>query len=159
MRSVSGRNRFLVAGLCALAAVGAPSAEGASIRFCGPVVNPYAGTRYEGVDLRRIRAAGVSCRSARRVARGAHRKALELTPPASGVRRFTWDGWRVTGDLRGSSDRYAATRGDERVRWVFDAVDGQASTLGTRVRPVARDPRCTEFSRGLRPPHARRRLI
>ena len=31
----------------------------------------------------------------------------------------TWHGWRVTGDLRGSSDRYLATRGDRRVRWRF----------------------------------------
>jgi hypothetical protein len=120
MRWIVGRKRLLVAGaLCALAGVGAPSAEGASIRSCVPVVNPYAGTRYEGVDLRLIRSTGVSCRSARRVARGAHRKALGLTPPTSGVRRFTWDGWRVTGDLRSSSDRYVATRGGKRVRWVF----------------------------------------
>jgi hypothetical protein len=35
------------------------------------------------------------------------------------VRRFTWNGWRVTGDLRGSSDAYVATKGDRRVRWRF----------------------------------------
>ncbi len=112
--------RLLVAGaLCALAAGVAPSAAPAAARACKPVVDPYPGTRYEGQNLWRIRAAGVSCTTARRVARGAHRKALGLRPPASGVRRFGWNGWRVTGDLRGSSDRYLATRGDKRVRWLF----------------------------------------
>ena len=119
MPSVVGGKRLLAAALCALAGVGAPSAEAASTRSCGRVVNPYPNTRYEGEDLRRIRATGVPCRTARRVARGAHRKALGLTPPPSGVRRFTWRGWRVTGDLRGPSDRYVAKRGRERVRWVF----------------------------------------
>jgi hypothetical protein len=88
-------------------------------RACRPVLNPYPGTRYEGVDLRRIRAVRVSCRTARVVARGAHRRALSLSPPASGVRRFTWRGWRVTGDLRGASDRYTATRRGARVSWLF----------------------------------------
>ena len=53
------------------------------------------------------------------MARGAHRRAVGL-PVANGpVRRFTWNGWRVTGDLRGSSDAYVATKGDRRVRWRF----------------------------------------
>jgi hypothetical protein len=111
--------KLLAAGLCALAGIGAPSAEAAQTRSCGRIANPYPDTRYEGVDLRAIRATGVSCRGARRVARRAHRKALGITPPPTGVRRFTWRGWRVTGDLRGSSDRYVAERGDRRVRWRF----------------------------------------
>lgn len=99
---------------------GAPTrAQTAAAKACGRIVNPYEGTRYEGVDLRRIRAVGVSCRGARRVARRAHRKALGITPPPSGIRRFTWNGWSVTGDLRGSTDRYLATRGAKRVRWLF----------------------------------------
>jgi hypothetical protein len=53
------------------------------------------------------------------VARRAHRKALGITPPPSGVRRFTWRGWQVTGDLRGPTDRYLATRGARRIRWLF----------------------------------------
>jgi hypothetical protein len=53
------------------------------------------------------------------VAKGAHRKALGLPVPPDGVRRFTWRGWRVTGDLRGDVDRYVAVRGDARVRWIF----------------------------------------
>ena len=97
----------------------APSAEAAAAKACGRIVNPYEGTRYEGVDLRRIRAVGVSCPGARRVARRAHRKALGITPPPSGIRRFTWNGWSVTGDLRGSTDRYVAARGAKRVRWLF----------------------------------------
>jgi hypothetical protein len=35
------------------------------------------------------------------------------------MRRFTWHGWHVTGNLRGDSDRYLATRGARRVRWLF----------------------------------------
>lgn len=82
-------------------------------------MNPYAGTRYEGVDLRRIRATGLSCHSARRIASRAHRKALGLSVPSSGVRRFSWNDWRVTGDLRYSSDRYIARRDGKRVSWRF----------------------------------------
>jgi hypothetical protein len=93
--------------------------DGAAARPCRPVLNPYPNTRYEGEDLKRIRATGVSCRRARRVARRAHRKALALHPPLTGVRRFNWNGWRVTGDLRGSSDRYVARRDGKRVRWRF----------------------------------------
>lgn len=110
---------MVLGGLAVPGAAVMPSAEARSTRSCSPVMNPYAGTRYEGVDLRRVRATGLSCRSARRVASRAHRKALGLTPPASGVRRFTWNGWRVTGDLRGASDRYVATRHGKRVSWRF----------------------------------------
>jgi hypothetical protein len=106
-----------VAGACVLAC--AAPAEAATVRACKPIENPYAGTRYEGTDITRIRASGASCRGARRVARRAHRKALGLTPPPSGIRRFTWRGWRVTGNLRGDHDRYLATRSGRRVRWVF----------------------------------------
>jgi hypothetical protein len=104
--------------LCTAVAAGSPQAAHAASKPCSPVVNPYAGTRYEGVNLSRIRAGGVSCATARRVARGAHRRALGL-PPTSPVRRFTWNGWRVTGDLRGNSDTYVAKRGDKTVRWRF----------------------------------------
>jgi hypothetical protein len=105
-------------GACVLAP-GAPVADAATVRACKPIKNPYAGTRYEGVNITRIRASGTSCRGARRVARGAHQKALGITPPPSGIRRFTWRGWRVTGNLRGDSDRYLATRSGRRIRWVF----------------------------------------
>jgi hypothetical protein len=104
---------------CGLALALPGGAEAAATKSCAPVKNPYAGTRYEGEDLRRIRAIGVSCHGARRVARGAHRKALGLPPAPSGIRRFTWRRWRVVGDLRGASDRYVARRGGRRVSWVF----------------------------------------
>jgi hypothetical protein len=89
-------------------------------RSCEPVRNPYAGSRYEGADLSRIRALGVSCLTARRVAKGAHRKALGLSVPSSGIRTFRWRRWNVTGDLRGPEDRYLAKKaGGGRVRWRF----------------------------------------
>jgi hypothetical protein len=118
---VAAKSRALLAGVaCAVAAVIAPAGAGAAAtRSCAPIEDPYAGTRYEGADLRGIRATGVSCTTARRVVRGAHRKALGQTPPPSGVRHLTWNGWRVAGDLRGDSDRYTARRGSRRVRWVF----------------------------------------
>jgi hypothetical protein len=109
---------FLASALAA-GLVSAPAPADAAVSRCKPIENPYAGTRYEGSDIRRIRTVGATCRTARRVARGAHRKALGLTPPPSGVRRFRWNGWRVTGDLRGSSDSYRAVRGGKRVRWIF----------------------------------------
>jgi hypothetical protein len=120
--SAKGGAAIIAAVLLALPAsapAAAPVAKHASARACAPVVNPYPGTRYEGVDLRRIRATRVSCRTARRVARRAHRRALSLPPPLTGVRRFTWHGWRVTGDLRGSPDRYVAKKGRKRVSWRF----------------------------------------
>jgi len=103
-----------------VAAAPVPVAQADHVRACKPVENPYAGTRYEGSDLRRIRAVGIGCTRARRVVRGAHRKALGLTLPPSGVRHFSWRGWHVVGDIRGATDRYVATRGGKRVRWVFD---------------------------------------
>ncbi len=88
-------------------------------RRCRPVADPYAGTRYEGVDLTHIRARGVACSVARDIARRAHAKALGLPVPPGGVRRFEWHRWSVTGDLRGPSDKYVAKRDDKRVTWVF----------------------------------------
>ena len=110
---------FLSALLLAAAPATSP-AQSATVKSCKAVLNPYPGTRFDDVDLTRIRAAGVSCRTARRVARGAHRKALSLTPTLSGIRRFTWRGWAVAGDLRGDVDRYLAKApGGKRVRWRF----------------------------------------
>jgi hypothetical protein len=111
----------LLAMTAVAAALGAaaPAAHAQELRDCGRIENPYAGTRYDGVDITRIRAERVRCPKARRVARRAHRKALGITPPPSGIRRFRWRGWQVTGNLRGSHDRYLATRGEQRVRWRF----------------------------------------
>jgi hypothetical protein len=95
----------------------APSAAQAAP--CKPVKNPYPGTRYEGVDLSRIRAFGVGCTTARRVARRGHYKALAATPSADGIVRVRWRGWRVRGDLKPDEDRYVARKGERRVRWRF----------------------------------------
>jgi hypothetical protein len=105
---------------CAAAGVIASGAPGASTTTsCAPVRNPYPGTRYEGTDLSHIRATGVSCATARRVARGAHRRALDIGISQGPIVRFSWDGWHVVGDLRPDVDPYVATRGTKRVRWRF----------------------------------------
>lgn len=102
-----------------LAALSAPPAGAAVLRHCKRVENPYPGTRYAGIPLHHIYARGVTCTRARRVAKGAHRKALGMTPPPSGYRTFYWYGWRVFGNLRGDEDRYLATKNGARVRWRF----------------------------------------
>lgn len=110
--------RHLIALLTAGALVAlVPSA--AQAKACQPVENPYPGTRYEGVDLTRIRAEHVGCSTARRVARKGHRKALAGVPDANGIVRVRWHGWRVRGDLKPDRDRYVARKGERRVRWRF----------------------------------------
>jgi hypothetical protein len=109
----------VLSAMATLAVAPGASATTGSYRACEPVRNPYPDTRYEGVDLTRIRALETSCRKARRVVRGAHRKALGIPPSRGSVRRFTWRGWRVRGDLRGDHDRYLARTGERRVRWRF----------------------------------------
>jgi hypothetical protein len=99
--------------------VAAVAPKTASARACSPVVNPYPGTRFEGVNLTNIRATGLSCPKARKVAKRAHRKALGITPPPNGIRRFEWHGWLVVGNLRPAHDKYSATRGGDRVDWRF----------------------------------------
>lgn len=86
-------------------------------RACPKIVNPYADTRYEGVDLRRIRAWGTRCHTARQVVRGAHEKALGLPPRA--IRRFYWHGWKVVGDIRDPEDHYRASMNGVVIRWIF----------------------------------------
>jgi hypothetical protein len=113
-------NRFAFAALaCSVALGGSPPAPaGAALRACTPVLDPYPGTRYAGVDLTRIRTSVGSCETARRVARRAHRKALRITPTRR-FRRFTWRGWAVVGDLRPDHDRYVARKDGRQVRWRF----------------------------------------
>ena len=119
------RRATIMLALAALAAAVVPGAGHATSTAaplpCKPVVNPYAGTRYEGSDLYRIRATNTRCRTARRVARRGHRKALAATPDASGFVRVTYRRWRITGDLRGDHDRYVARAagGSKRVTWRF----------------------------------------
>jgi hypothetical protein len=38
---------------------------------------------------------------------------------SDGIRCFTWNGWRVRGDLRPDRDKYVAREGTGRVRWRF----------------------------------------
>jgi hypothetical protein len=119
---MTGAPRIAVVALIATVALSAaPSAPAAAARerACDPVRNPYPGTRYDGVDLTNIRTLRASCKTARRVARRAHRKGLQEPLPADGIRRFTWNGWRVRGDLRPDRDRYVARKGTRRVRWRF----------------------------------------
>ena len=119
-RSIGIAGMALLTATLLMAATNPAVSRAAAFRSCKPVVNPYAGSRYEGINLRRIQSMRVSCRTARRVTRQAHRKALRLTPTPSGVRTFRWRRWTVTGDIRGSTDRYVARAlGDKRVRWVF----------------------------------------
>ena len=114
------RLSFFLSALVLVAALVSPPAQAATVKRCKPVLNPYPGTRFHDVDLTRIRATGVSCRIARRVARGAQRKGLGLPPPVSGIRRFGYRGWTVIGDIRGQVDRYLAKApGGKRVRWRF----------------------------------------
>lgn len=94
-----------------LALVSPPPASAAN---CSPVVNPYAGSRYEGIDLRRIRAVNVNCDKARDVVRKAHRKGL-LTFEED----YKWHAWEVRSDLSGSTDQYRARRSNARISWVF----------------------------------------
>ena len=103
----------------AITAAAPDTAAAASYKPCKPVVDPYPGTRYEGVDLSRIRTLRASCRTARHVTRKAHNKALGIPVAAGPIRRFTWHGWRVKGDLRPAEDRYIARKGTRRVRWRF----------------------------------------
>ena len=110
--------RLLAALLAIVATLALPDAA-AAVTACEPVRDPYPGTRFEGVDLTRIRAVEVPCSTARRVAKRAHRKALGLPVPVDGIRRFMWRQWSVTGDLRLAKDRYVARKGDRRVRWRF----------------------------------------
>lgn len=114
------RNRVALAGIvCSIALAGpSPVHADAALRACKPVLDPYPHTRYEGVDLTRIRTSAGSCETARRVARRAHRKALRITSTGR-FRRFTWHGWSVTGDLRPDHDRYVARKDGREVRWRF----------------------------------------
>ena len=77
-----------------------PAALAATTRACGSVRDPYPrhALRRRGPDA--DRRDGRLVPGGAVVARGAHRKALGLTPDVSGIRTFTWNGWKVTGDLR-----------------------------------------------------------
>jgi hypothetical protein len=109
---------FLAAALLAVAAAPADAA----FKSCASIrnVSQLDGTRFAGADIFRIRAQGVSCATARRVARGATIRALGITPPLSGIKRFRYQSWSVSDDLRGNDDLYRATgSGSKRLIWRF----------------------------------------
>ena len=110
--------RVAVAGIACALALGGTSPAGAALRACKPVRDPYPASRDAGVDLTRIRTSAGSCTTARRVARRAHRKAIRM-PVTGRYKRFTWNGWKVTGDLRPDHDRYEARKDGRLVRWRF----------------------------------------
>jgi hypothetical protein len=103
---------LLASALFAHVIAGLTPGDAVAAKHCRSVNNPYPNSRYEGVDLTRIRASGVPCSRARDVARRAHKKALRMTPPPSGILNFRWHRWSVRGDLRPSHDRYRASRQD-----------------------------------------------
>src|SRR3954453_4877458 len=86
----------------ALLAIAAAPAD-AAFTSCAPITNvsELSGTRFAGADIFRIRAQGVSCTTARRIARGATLRALGLTPP-SGIKRFRYQSWAISDNLRGN---------------------------------------------------------
>lgn len=106
----------LAAVFVATAAAPAP----ASAKSCRPVLNMFEGSRFEGSDSYRIRATGVSCSTARRVARQGTRRAVAATPNVNGFVRVRYRRWRVLDDLRGSTDRFKARAGrTKRITWLF----------------------------------------
>jgi len=109
---------FLAAALLAIAAAPADAA----FTSCAPITNvsQLNGTRFAGSDIFRIRTQGVSCTTARGVARGATLRALGITPPVSGIKRFRYQSWAISDNLRGDDDRYTATgSGSKRITWLF----------------------------------------
>jgi hypothetical protein len=106
----------------ALLAAAAPAPADAAFKSCAsiPNVSQLDGTRFAGSDIFRLRAQGVSCATARRVARGATIRALGITPPLSGIKRFRYQSWSVSDDLRGNDDLLRATgSGSKRLIWRF----------------------------------------
>ena len=116
--------RLISAAALTLALVAfAPATADAAFKSCRPVLNVFEGTRYEGSDLYRIRAQGVSCRTARRVVRRGTYKGVAGTPDPSGRVRVRYRSWSIVDDLRGSVDRFSARAGgSKRVRWLFGEV-------------------------------------
>ena len=95
---LSRRMRTLLIAAIALCALALPATASAAKR-CRPIDNPYAGTRYDGVDITRIRATRVTCLGARRVAKRAHHKGLGITPPPSGIRSHRQPPGRSDSDM------------------------------------------------------------
>jgi hypothetical protein len=92
-------------------------------RACAPVRDVFQGTRYEGSDLYRVRARGVSCQTARRVARNGTELAVAEAPDSTGRVVVSYRNWTVFDDLRRPVDRFVAkAKGGKRVRWLFGDI-------------------------------------
>jgi hypothetical protein len=117
------RKTLVAVAVLAAALASAPATASAAFKRCAPVRNVFEGTRYEGSDLYRIRAEGVSCRAARRVARRGTRRGVAATPDSTGHVRVSYRSWSIVGDLRGDADTYRARSGErKRVRWLFGDI-------------------------------------
>jgi hypothetical protein len=120
--------RRLVTAAFAAAALGATAAPTEAVaRSCRPVHNVFEAARYAASDLFRIRADGVSCRRARRLAHRATFKALGIPAATGPILRFRVDGWRVTDDLRGDTDRLRARSSGRLVTWRFGELQRRVS--------------------------------
>ena len=100
-----------------------PATAEAAYKPCAPVRNVFEGSRYQGSDLYRIRAQGVSCRTARRVARRGTYKAVAGVPDSTGHVVVRYRSWRIVDDLTRPVDRFVAkAAGRKRVRWLFGDI-------------------------------------
>jgi len=113
MRSANRRRRLLGV-ILAASTIALVSPALVNAESCRRINNPYAGSRYEGTDLRRIQAKNVTCAKAREVVRKAHRKAFRVSK-----QNYEWHAWKIRSDLSGNTDQYRARRGDARIHWVF----------------------------------------
>jgi hypothetical protein len=119
----SATPKALAAGLALMIALVAPAAGQAAYKPCEPVLNIFEGSRYEGSKLYNIRAQGVTCATARRVARRGTYKAVADVPDAHGRVKVSYRRWTIFDDLRASVDRFVAKAPNrKRVRWLFGGV-------------------------------------
>ena len=102
----------------------APMVEAeAGFKSCSPVRNIFEGSRYEGSDLYKIRAAKVSCRRARKIALKGTERAVAGAPDERGRVVVTYGAWTIYDDLRGDVDRFVAKApGEKRIRWLFGDI-------------------------------------
>lgn len=119
-----GRLALTCAAMLLASGVASQGAGGSTdYRACAPVRDVFQGTRYEGSDLYRVRTRGVSCRTARRVARNGTELAVAEVPDSAGRVVVSYRNWTVFDDLRRSVDRFVAkAKGGKRVRWLFGDI-------------------------------------
>jgi hypothetical protein len=110
------RNRYpwIVAAFAVVALTPTVGSAGAHpAKPCRPIYNLafLDGSRYEGADIVRVRAHGVRCRTARKVAYGATKRGMSLGATTLHYRvRVAGFRWKVNRNLFGDVDRYKAYR-------------------------------------------------